>query len=125
MLGSENADVLLVDDQVHAFLAVGTLRAVDPDGGGVVDGDGVCGGIGGASCDGDEAGEETSDVAVHGDGLAWLVEGGLGDRVVATGELELHHVSHGSLDIVGAVGDGTARGANGDDMDGGGLRCEV
>ena len=114
-------DVLLVDDQVHAFLAVRGLRAVDPDGGGAVDLDGVGGDIRRAGGDELESGKETSDIAVLGDRLAWFVEGRLGDGVVPGGELELHHVSYGRRQVVGGVGEGSAGGADGDDVDGGGL----
>jgi hypothetical protein len=100
---------------------VRALRAVDPDGSGVVDLDGVGGDISRAGGDEVESGEETSDIAVLGDRLAWFVEGRLGDGVVSCGELELHHVSYGSSNVVGGVGEGSARGADGDDVDGCGL----
>jgi hypothetical protein len=85
---------------------MGCLRAVDPDGCGIVDGDGVRGGISGTRCYGHEAGVKASDIAVHAYGLAWLVKGGLRNSVVASSELELHHVAHSGLDIVGRVRDG-------------------
>jgi hypothetical protein len=44
---------------------------------------------------------EAGDVAVHGDRLAGLVEGGLRDGVVAGGELELHHLADIDADVVG------------------------
>lgn len=92
------------------------LRAVGPDRGSVVNDDGVGGGLGCTSSDGHEARVEASDVAVHGNGLAWLIEGRLGDRVVSTSELELHHITYGGLDIIGRVLDSTRLGANGDDV---------
>lgn len=85
---------------------MGSLRAVDPDGGGIVDGDGVRGSISGTGCYGHEARKKASNIAIHADGLAWLVKGRLRDSVVASSELELYHVAHCSLDIVGRVREG-------------------
>lgn len=67
-----------VDDADHASLAVLALGAIEPDGLGVVDGDGVCGqlrGVGGG--DGHEAGEDlTRGIALTvADWYAGLVEG--------------------------------------------------
>jgi hypothetical protein len=118
--------ILLVDHHVHAFLAMHSLRTVDPDGGGIVDLDGVCSGISGARSNEHEAREEAGDIAVHGDRLAWLVEGGLGDGVVASGELELNHITCVGLDVVGRELDRAGLGAYGDDVNGGAaLRCDV
>lgn len=83
------------------------LSAVEPEGVGVVDLDGVGGdhahrGRGGHGL---EAGVEAGSVAVHGDGLAWLVEGGLSDGVVASEELELDKLAWGGLDVVGGKGE--------------------
>ena len=66
----------------HAGLTVVTLRAVEPDGCGVVDHDGIDGHLS-AGFDGHEAGEEAGNIGlvVH-DGLARLAEGGLHDGVV-------------------------------------------
>ena len=121
----EGKSILLVDDQVHAFLAMGGLRAVYPDRGGVVDGDGVGGGVGGAGGHGHEAREEARHVAVAGDGLAWLVEGRLRDCVVARRELELHHVAYGGLDVVRAERERARLGADSDDVHVGTLRWSV
>lgn len=73
-------------------------------------------------CGGDEAGVEASDVAVHGDGLAGLVEGGLGDGVVARGELELHHLADIDPDVVGRECEAAVQG---DCDDGSPLGCTL
>lgn len=96
-----------------------SLGAVDPERGGVVDLDGVGGdhasGLRGS--DGHEARVEASHVAHDAvDGLARLVEGGLGDGVVASNELELHHVACSGLDVVGRVGQRVVGGADRDDL---------
>ena len=92
--------------------------AVDPDGLGVVDHDAVrvddSRGHGGLCVL--EPGVETRGVAVQADGLAGLVEGGLGDGVVAGEELELHHVAHGGLEVVRREGEGAVL-ADADDVD--------
>jgi len=98
------------------------LRAVYPDRSGVVDGNGIGSGVSRTSRNRHEAREETGDIAVHGDGLAWLVEGGLSDGMVATSKLELNHITHSGGDAVGRVGDRTGLRADGDDVNGGGLR---
>lgn len=116
---------LLIDDHGHALLAMGALRAVDPDRSEVLDGNSVRGSVGSVSSDGHEARVEAGDIAVHADGLARLVEGGLSNGVVSCGELELHHISHGSLQVVGGEAEAAGLGANGDDVDIGVLRCEV
>ena len=43
--------------------------------------------------------------------------------MVATGKLELNHITHSGGDAVGRVGDRAGLGADGDDVNGGGLRC--
>ena len=50
-----------------------------------------------------KAGVETGGVGVHGDRLARLVEGGLGDGVVASGKLELDHLADIDADVIGCV----------------------
>lgn len=112
--------ILLVNDQVHALLAMRALGAVHPDGSGVVDLDGIRGGLSGALGNELEAREEAlHGGVVVGDGLARLVEGRLRDGVVSGGELELHHVSYGGGHFVGEVLELAAGGADADDMDGG------
>lgn len=78
--------------------------AVQPDGVGVVDTNGVDGDLshGGASRERNEAGMDAGHV-LHGlaDGLARVVEGRLGNGVVATHEHELNHVASTSGDLVG------------------------
>jgi hypothetical protein len=108
---------LLVDDHGHSGLAMLGFRTVDPHWFCVVDEDGVgwdghvCGG------DGHEAGEDAGYVgAVHADRLAGVVEVGLRDGVVLGHELELYHVTLGSGDVVGAVGEGTVGVAHRYDM---------
>jgi len=95
----------LVDDHDVTVLAVAVLGAVDPDGSGAVDHDGVDGdhAHGGAGGDGQEARVEARHVAVRRDGLARVVKGGLGDGVVARGELELHRLAGGHAQVVGLV----------------------
>lgn len=108
-------DSLLVNNHHHTTLAVTTLRAVDPQRGGVVDLDGVGGnhasGLRGSN--GHEAGVEASNVAHDAvDGLARLVEGRLGHGVVTGNELELNHIARSGLDVVGREGQGVVGGAD-------------
>ena len=79
------------------------LGAVEPHGVGVVDEDGEDGhhALVGARSSGKESRVEARDVAVHGDRLAGLVEGGLGDGVVAREELELDRLTNVDPDVVG------------------------
>jgi hypothetical protein len=81
------------------------LGAVDPDGRGAGDVDGVSGrhAHGGAGGGGLEARVEARGVAVHRDGLARVVEGRLRRRVVAGHELELDAVADGRLEALGGV----------------------
>lgn len=74
---------LRVDHTSHATLAVTASGAVEPDGVGILDGDGEEGLHEGGSLNGHEAGEETSRVAgARADGRARAVKAGLSDRVV-------------------------------------------
>ena len=101
------------------------LRAVEPDRRRAVDHHGVGWHLGCPHRHGLEAGEEARGVR-HDvvDGNARLGEGGLGDGVVASHELELDHVAHGGLDVVGAELEHLARGVgHGDDVHGGGTRA--
>lgn len=98
---------VLVDDHDHAVLAVLALGAVQPHGVGVVDHDGVDGHLahGGAGGKGNIAGVDAGDVLDEVvDGRARVVEGGLGDGVVAAHELELDGIADGGLDVVGLEG---------------------
>lgn len=116
---------VLVDDHDHTALAVTALGAVEPDGAGVVDHDAVDGdltrlhGVHG----GDVASVDTDGRSVNGrDGSAGLVEGGLGDGVVSSHELELDHGADGGGDLVGREeGSGGTVGVHtdedGDDLD--------
>lgn len=105
-----------VDHHGHAVLAVPALGAVQPEGSGVVDLDGVGGDHAHRRRGGHrlETRVEASSVAVHGHGLAGLVEGGLGHGVVAGEELELHELAGRGLDIAGGEGEGAVLG-DGDD----------
>lgn len=115
-----HGNVLLVDDQSHAALAVRASGAVEPHGGLVLDRDGVGRDLAlvGAGIDGHRARVDTV-VSVHGG--ADVVEGGLRDGVGASPELELHHVANSGLDLLGPVlqtggiVDGVP--ADGDDVD--------
>lgn len=102
----------LIDDHHHALLAVVALGAVQPQRVGVVDLDGVGRDHAhrGARRHGQEARVEARDVAVHADGLARLVEGGLCDGVVAGVELELHKLARLGGQPVGGVGQATILG---------------
>ena len=119
----EGGNSRLVDDHHHAVLAVLALGAVEPQRVGAVDLDGVGRehahrGAGGGGL---EARVEARDVAVHGDGLARLVEGRLRDGVVACVELELHELAGLRDQLVGRVGQAAVLG-DGDDP--GFLGCE-
>lgn len=75
------------------------LLAVAPDGGGVVDGDGISGEArGGGGSNGHESTVESSSF-----GTARVLEGALGDGMVLDLELELDNVAGSSLDDVGGV----------------------
>lgn len=96
-----------------------TLRAVDPQRSGIVDLDGVGGdhasGLRGR--DGHVAGVEASHVGHDAvDGPARLVKGRLGHGVVAGNELELNHIAHSGLDVVGRVDQGVVGRADRDDL---------
>lgn len=106
------------------------LAAVQPDGLGILDHDGVDGdhAVSLASVYGLESGVDALDAGVDiGDGYASIVEGGLSDGVVASPELELHHSTRLGLDLVGPeleaslVIDGVH--ANRDDLDIGSWKC--
>ena len=76
-----------VDDANHAGLAVLALRAVEPDGRGVVERDGVCRQVGRSCRDRHEAGEQAGGVGLDVvDGLAGLVKGRLDDGMVLRGK---------------------------------------
>lgn len=116
--------LLLIDDQGHALFAVGALAAEEPHRLGVVDHDGKDGNLalGYTGGDGLVRREDTQGAGVDLlDGLARVVEVGLGDGVVTSKELELDHGARLSLDLLGpeleasGVVDGVA--ADGDDLD--------
>lgn len=84
------------------------LAAVEPQGLGVVDENGVDGHLAevAALLSRHEAGLDSSDggaVGGLGDGHAGLVKVGLGDGVVAGPELELDHAAGGGCDLLGPV----------------------
>lgn len=96
-----------------------TLGAVDPQRSGVVDLDGVggdhAGGLRGS--DGHVARVEASHVGHDAvDGPAGLVEGRLGHGVVTGNELELNHIAHSGLDVVGRVDQRVVGGADRHDL---------
>lgn len=109
----------LVNDHDHAVLAVRSGGAVQPDGVGVVDTDGVNWDLahGGAGGERNVTRVDAGHV-LHGlaDGLARVVEGRLCNGVVATHEHELNHVASTSGDFVGRE-DGSVL-ANADSVDG-------
>jgi len=118
--GCGRSNSLLVDDHNHAILAVLALGAVQPDGLGVINHDGVSGyharllGRSGGLV----AGVEAGDVGHHGaDGSAGLVESRLCHGVVACNELELHHLARAGLDVVWRVHEGVVGGGDSDNLD--------
>lgn len=96
------------------------LGAVNPDGCSVVNHDGICRDLAGGGAGGHryisrvEAGHVGLNVANR---LAGVVEGRLCHRVVASHELELHHIAHARLDVVGRVHQRVVSCANRNNLD--------
>lgn len=104
--------LLLVDDCNHASLAMLSLRAVKPHRSSIVDHDCVSWRGSCRSSHWHESRVNTSDIRIHGDGLAGRIKGGLSDSVVCWCKLELNHISYCSLDIVGREGQRSVRASN-------------
>lgn len=84
------------------------LRTVEPGGGGAVDENGVGWGRGVGGGDGHEARVDAGHtVVVERDGLAGVVEVGLGHGVVLGVELELDHVAYVGFEVVGGECEGS------------------
>jgi len=80
------------------------LGAVQPDGGGVVDENGVGWDLSIRSLDRHETREDTSDSL---DRSARRIESRLGDSVVGWAELELDHISDGCYNVVWRIDEGS------------------
>lgn len=131
-------EYIRVDSAHHTALAVLGLRAVEPHGLGVHDTDCVGKNLGGRadrSVRGHEAREESGGHVGHHvlDGLAWLVESGLDNRVVLSAllehahitmalpsylgvELELNQVAYSRLDVLRREGERSVGASNLDYM---------
>jgi len=109
---------VLVNNRRHSHLAMLSLTAIQPNRRRIVNLNCIRGRGGRRIRGRHESTEEPRySRTVHRDGLAWLVEGGLGDGVIRRRKLKLYHIADRSHDVVWRESEGgSGRAADANDV---------